>query len=246
MDIGCDVAYGAAAVDPRDPLRERTPMPSEDLLPKWRASCADYYLSMERVCRALMHSLARSLGLSEDYFDHYFREGLSTLRLLRYPPRSTHDIDSCPDPGIWVSEPGRRRYVTGVAHTDSGFLTLLAQDGVAGLQARDRSGRWIEVPPREDGLVVNFGQVLERWSGGRIRATEHRVLGHGVLRHSIPFFYEARADAVIAPLPIDDPCGFEPFVFGDYLWQRICGFVEFRGMEHLRPVRNDGVATRNV
>jgi isopenicillin N synthase-like dioxygenase len=69
------------------------------------------------------------------------------------------------------------------------------------------------------------------WSAGRIRATEHRVLGIGMERFSIPFFYEARADATIAPLPIDSPDSFAPFQYGDFLWRRITSFVEFRGME---------------
>jgi isopenicillin N synthase-like dioxygenase len=130
---------------------------------------------------------------------------------------------------------GERRHLAGAAHTDSGFLTLLAQDGVCGLQARTAGGAWIDVPPLDRALAVNFGQVLERWCGGRIRATEHRVLGSGQERFSIPFFYEARADAQIRPLPLDDPRSFEPFVYGDYLWARIVNFVEFRGMLPQRP-----------
>ena len=119
----------------------------------------------------------------------------------------------------------------GVPRTGSGFITLLEQDGVGGLQARSRDGRWVDVPPLEDTLVMNFGQVLEHWSAGRIRATEHRVLGRAAKRHSIAFFYEARADATIAPLPIDAPHSFAPFQYGDFLWRRITSFVEFRGME---------------
>jgi isopenicillin N synthase-like dioxygenase len=110
-------------------------------------------------------------------------------------------------------------------------VTLLAQDGVAGLQARSADGSWIDVPPLEGTLVVNFGQVLEQWSARRIRATEHRVLGADVERYSIPFFYEARAEATIAPLPIDSPDRFVPFQYGDFLWKRMTSFVEFRGME---------------
>ena len=83
---------------------------------------------------------------------------------------------------------------------------------------------------------MNFGQVLEQWSAGRIRATEHRVLGEGFERYSIPFFYEARADATIAPLPIDTPDKFAPFQYGDFLWKRMTSFVEFRGMEGERNV----------
>jgi isopenicillin N synthase-like dioxygenase len=60
------------------------------------------------------------------------------------------------------------------------------------------------------------------------------VLGRGVERNSIPFFFEARADATIAPLPIDPPDGFVPFEYGDFLWNRMTSFVEFRGMEHER------------
>ena len=129
--------------------------------------------------------------------------------------------------------------MVGAPHTDSGFMTLLAQDGVPGLQARTRDGRWVDVAPQDNSLVVNFGQVLERWSGGRIKATEHRVVGTGQERYSIPYFYEARADAEIGPLPMDDPKSFEPFLYGDYLWARISKFVEFRGMESLRkPLRS--------
>ena len=51
---------------------------------------------------------------------------------------------------------------------------------------------------------------------------------------SVPFFYEARADAAIRPLPIDPDNAFEPFLYGDYLWATTTQFVEFKGMESLR------------
>jgi isopenicillin N synthase-like dioxygenase len=245
MDIGADVAYGEAATDADDPLREPTPLPAEALLPGWASAIAAYYIAMDGVCAALMQSIARSLGLEERFFDSAFHRGLSTLRLLRYPVRSPAELARCEDPGVWVAHDGARHYVIGAAHTDSGFVTLLAQDGVPGLQARARDARWVDVPPQEGALAVNFGQVLERWSGGRIKATEHRVLGTGQERFSIPFFYEARADAEIRPLPMDDPKSFEPFLFGDYLWARIVNFVEFRGMQALRkPMRSAAAAAR--
>ena len=125
--------------------------------------------------------------------------------------------------------------IVGAAHTDSGFVTLLAQDAVSGLQARlTPDGRWADAPPLEGTVVVGSGEALEEWSAGLIRATEHRVLGNGVERNSIPFFYEARADATIAPLPIDPPDRFVPFEYGDFLWERMTSFVEFRGMENER------------
>ena len=88
IDIGADVAYGAAVVRSDDPLRERTPLPSAQALPGWRESVAAYYRGMDRVSQALMRSIARSLSLEEHFFDPSFEQGLSTLRLLRYPIRT--------------------------------------------------------------------------------------------------------------------------------------------------------------
>jgi isopenicillin N synthase-like dioxygenase len=237
IDVGGDLVHGSAVTAAADPLREPSPLPDEDELPGWREAVAAYYRAMERVAETLMRSLARSLGLGPEYFDDSFRRGLSTLRLIRYPPRDPAELATVHDPAVWVEFDGMRRYLVGAPHTDSGFVTLLAQDGVPGLQARSRTGEWVDVPPLEGTLVVNFGQVLEQWSAGRIRATEHRVLGSGRERFSIPFFYEARADATIAPLPVDRPDLFGPFEYGDFLWKRMTSFVEFRGMERERLER---------
>ena len=70
-----------------------------------------------------------------------------------------------------------------------------------------------------------------------IRATTHRVLGHGRERYSIPFFFEASVDAVIAPLPLPGAQPFAPFYFGDHLWEVTTRFVEQRGIAHLRTPR---------
>jgi isopenicillin N synthase-like dioxygenase len=239
IDMGADVVHGDAVVRSADPLREPTPLPSAAALPGWRASVAAYYRAMEKVSQALMRAIARGLSLEEHFFDQAFDRGLSTLRLLRYPIRTDTDQAARSDPGVWVTHRGARWYVNGAPHVDSGFLTLLAQDGVSGLQARHLDGTWLDVPPTDDGLAVNFGKVLERWCAGRIKATEHRVVGTGQERMSIPFFYEARADAEIRPLPMDSVESFEPFLYGDYLWATTTQFVEFKGMESIRnPVRS--------
>jgi isopenicillin N synthase-like dioxygenase len=237
MDLGPDVAYGAAVVDASDPLREATPLPPDHVLPGWRAAVAAYYRGMERIATALMRSIARGLELPVHFFDAAFERGLSTLRLIRYPVRDDLDAAADADPQRWVIHAGERRHLTGVDHVDSGFVTLLAQDGVPGLQARHRDGSWIDVPPREGTLAVNFGKVLEQWTAGRIKATRHRVLGTGRERRSIPYFHEARAEAEIAPLPLPGAVRFEPFLYGDYLWATTTQFVEFQGMQGLRAPR---------
>jgi isopenicillin N synthase-like dioxygenase len=237
IDIGADVVHGDSVVRSDDPLREPTPLPTAEALPGWRESISAYYRAMEKISQALMQAIARGLSLEEHFFDAAFDKGLSTLRLLRYPVRTDTDQAAESDPSVWVNHHGRRCYVNGAPHVDSGFLTLLAQDGVSGLQARHLDGTWLDVPPTDDGLAVNFGKVLERWCAGRIKATEHRVIGSGSERMSIPFFYEARADAEIGPLPMDGAAAFKPFLYGDYLWATTTQFVEFKGMESLRKPR---------
>ncbi len=50
------------------------------------------------------------------------------------------------------------------AHTDYGSLTVLADDGVGGLQVMQRSGEWIDVTIPDDLLVMNVG---DSWRSGR-------------------------------------------------------------------------------
>ena len=237
IDMGPDVAHGASVVDSSDPLREATPLPPEEVLPGWRAAAKDYYLAMSRLSVALMRAIARGLQLPEHTFDAAFEGGISTLRLLHYPVRTAASFEGADRSETWTTHGGVRRYLLARGHVDTGFMTLLAQDGVSGLQAQHLDGSWIDVPPEEGTLAVNFGKVLERWTGGRIRATVHRVLGSGQERYSIPFFHEARVDAVIAPLPLPGAEPFEPFLFGDHLWEATTKFAEQRGIAHLRAAR---------
>lgn len=240
IDLGPDIAFGAERIDADDPLREATPVPADSALPGWRAAAAGYFRSMERVSRTLMHAIARGLGLPETIFDNAFAGGISTLRLIHYPVRPADSMIGLTEDRLWVTHNDERHYLLGRAHVDSGLMTLLAQDGVAGLQARAADGRWVDVPPEEGTLAVNFGKLLELWTGGRVKATEHRVIGRAEERFSVPFFYDPRADAWIEPLPLPGIAPFQPFEFGDYLWSTMTKFVEFQGLEARRPPRGQG------
>ena len=187
---------------------------------------------MERVAQVLMHALARGLGLPDRHFDATFAGGISTLRLIHY---------AVGRPTPWLAF-RRTSYGSRIAESatiapprqsNSGLMTLLAQDGVAGLQARAAERRLDQRAAEEGTLAVNFGKLLEMWTGGRIKATERRVIGRGEERYSIPFFYDARADALIEPLPLSGVPRFTP-LFGDYLWSTMTKFVEFQGLEGLR------------
>ena len=93
----------------------------------------------------------------------------------------------------------------------------------------------IDVPIIKDSFSINFGGLLELWTGGKIRATKHRVIGRGESRFSVPFFFEPRPNTVIKPLPIDGIRKFKPFFYGDHLWATTTKFPENFGLLSLRP-----------
>jgi isopenicillin N synthase-like dioxygenase len=61
-------------------------------------------------------------------------------------------------------------------HQDLSSVTLLIQDAMGGLEVVDgETGEFVPVPVLDDAVLVNAGIFLERWTGGRLVATPHRV-----------------------------------------------------------------------
>jgi isopenicillin N synthase-like dioxygenase len=210
-----------------DVLLEPTPLPSDTVIPQFRTVAGRYYAAMETIGAALLASLSRGLGIAPALFRDAFTEGISTLRLLRYIPR--HDL---PISDVLKTTRG--------AHVDTGMLTLLAPvNGALGLEVEVTQGNWLRVPAEEGTLVVNFGGLLERWTGGLIKATRHGVGAVDSERFSIPFFMEPSPDTLISPLPLEGIPPFKPFLFGDHLWATTTQFTENWGLSHLRPHRSD-------
>lgn len=238
FEIGPDILRDLPAGQQDDLLYEPTPLPDASVLPEnWRQIAADYYAGMEAIGQKILDSLSRSLGINPEIFRAAFDDGISTLRLLHYPKRPDGEAAPNDVPERFAEFNGQSYEQIARAHVDSGLLTMLAQCGVGGLQARNASGDWIAVPVIDDAFSINFGGLLDRWTGGRIRATLHRVLGQGENRYSVPFFFEPRPSTEIAPLPIDGIKPFAPFLYGDHLWATTTKFPENFGLGHLRPPR---------
>lgn len=227
IDIGADAVDPSRTAPGGDTLLEPTPWPENAA--DWRQAVADYFGAMERLGRLVLAGLARGMGLDPQLMTPLFDRSNSTLRMIRYPERTAASMPAdMADVTVGGSDP---RWIVGVSHTDSGFITLLWQDENGGLQAETGGGDWVDVPPIADGLAINFGQLLEQWTGGRVRATRHRVLGGLRERASIPFFFEPAVDALIKPLPLPGIQPFTPFEYGDFVWNHMSQFIEFQGMK---------------
>ncbi len=150
----------------------------------FRETVTDYYQRATTLSIDLLSAIASAIGEPADYFRNKFDKPMALLRGNYYPVR--------PD------EATKRDF--GIApHTDYGCLTLLAMDGSAGLEVEARSGEWVPVTVQPGTFVINFGEMLQMWSRGRIVATSHRVIGGSNERLSIPFFFNPRVDVNVAP-----------------------------------------------
>ncbi|PWE31036.1 isopenicillin N synthase family oxygenase [Pararhodobacter marinus] len=151
----------------------------------FRATLEAYYAEARALSLRLLGAIAGVLGEDPHWFDDKFDQPMALLRGNFYPERP--DWAGARDFGI-------------AAHTDYGCLTLLASDGVPGLEVQMRDGTWQAVVAAPGGFVVNFGEMLESWSGGRVRATLHRVVGSASERISVPLFFNPSPDVNVAPI----------------------------------------------
>jgi isopenicillin N synthase-like dioxygenase len=124
------------------------------------------------------------LGLApEALHDRFGTDGMSLVKLIHYPP----------------TPPGE----AGVnAHHDTGFLTLLLQHGVGGLQVQNQQREWIDVPVHDDAIVVNLGEMLQSMTGNYFVATMHRVIASEE-RYSSAYFHGPELTTALTPLPLD-------------------------------------------
>ena len=176
-------------------------------LPELRRAVEAHYRAMASLSATLMEAFAVALGLAEDAFARHIDRHGSALRLAHYP-----DVEA----GSTVAS------LRAGAHTDYGTLTILWTDGAPGLQVESVDGSWCDVEPVEGGLIVNLGDLMQRWTNDRWRSTMHRVVpGAPGRRLSIPFFHNANWDARIECI-IDDgeTARHEPTTAGRHLMEK--------------------------
>ncbi|MCC7272029.1 MAG: isopenicillin N synthase family oxygenase [Alphaproteobacteria bacterium] len=161
--------------------------PAEADLPGFRAAILTYCGAMEALGRSLLPLYAAAMDVAPDWFDAAFADAMYTLRMSHYPP--SEPMDEVTEWGL-------------APHTDTSFMTLLAQNRVPGLSLRLPGGEWIDAPAPAGAFLVNGGNLLRYWTNDRFLATPHRVINRsGGERYAIPFFFDAARDWPIDPVP---------------------------------------------
>ena len=178
------------------------------------AALVDLYRAFETLSANLLRIFAVAANMPEDHFIPLIQKHFSVM--------STHHYPALQEPPL----PGQLR--TG-AHTDYGALTILAMTSANGGLEVEREGGWMPVSPPEGALVVNLGDMMQRWTNSRWVSTMHRVMTpenlHDAMsrRISIGYFMHPDYDARIECLPSceGDGAKFPPITAGDHIRQKI-------------------------
>ncbi|EEP80977.1 conserved hypothetical protein [Uncinocarpus reesii 1704] len=128
----------------------------EQVLPGFRKFMTDFYWDCFKVGQNIMRAIALGIGLEdEDYLLQFHSGHNNQLRLLHYPPL----------PASWLED---QKYARMPSHTDWSTITFLFQDECGGLEAEDinKKGYYMPATPIKDAIVMNVGDLLQRWSNG--------------------------------------------------------------------------------
>ncbi len=192
--------------------------PTEAELPNFKKDMVEFEGMCWQVATQVLSCFAFKLGFEEDFFTKAHNPQLpdyqSTLRLLHYYALTPKQLSTL---GLW----------RGGAHTDFDCLTLLfqrpEQGGLEVCPGKDMEDQsWTPVPPIEEVITCNIGDMLMRWSDDVLPSNFHRVRNpqageHLGERYSIAFFAQANRDAIIQGPQHKYP----PMSAGDYLKQRV-------------------------
>ena len=196
----------------------QSPTAQESAMPPALSAAAQAYADVAYALGLqLMRLSAAALGIGPGYFDALYSPMEHKLRLAYYPEQ------------VVIPEPGQLR---NAAHTDFAGFTILLQDSApGGLQVLMPDGSWVGVPSVPGSLVINTGDLLQRWTNDRWVSNVHRVVNPPIesrgssRRLSIVFFTGPRDDAVIACLPgcasQDVPARYPPITAREHIRAKI-------------------------
>lgn len=186
-------------------------------VPELKQVSVEVYRALEETGKYMLRAIALYLKLPETYFDDKIKSGNSILRPIHYFP--IENPDSVPADAVRAAE-----------HGDINLITLLMGASADGLQVLRRDGKWIPITALPEQLVVNVGDMLERFTNKTLKSTIHRVVNPprhlmNTPRYSIPFFMHPRSEMSLAALPStvtkENPKLWEDITAGEFLDQRL-------------------------
>jgi isopenicillin N synthase-like dioxygenase len=136
-------------------------------VPELYAAINGYRLSLGKLSKKLLLCFGHYLKLEDPEFFLKRHTALDNLLDVRSHNDIRTNYYAAINPGEDIKEGSLRLG----EHNDWGTITLLIQDTLGGLEAKQTDGKWIPVTPIKDSIILNAGLMLEMWSGGHFPAT---------------------------------------------------------------------------
>ena len=177
---------------------------------------SEVFITLENIGLTLLRAISMYLNLDINYFEDKVKGGESILRSIHYFPLDPLDISD--------------GAVRAAAHGDINLITLLMGASADGLEILTKQNKWIPISSKDDELVINVGDMLERLTNKRLLSTVHRVVNPsidklGTSRYSIPFFMHPRPEMDLSCLDSccsqNNPKQFEDISAGGFLEERL-------------------------
>jgi isopenicillin N synthase-like dioxygenase len=186
-------------------------------VPEFKVETIACYEKLQGLGRVMLSAIADFMKLDTAHFEDKVNRGISILRPIHYFPIT--DISQVPDDAVRAAE-----------HGDINLITLLMGASAEGLQVKRRDGKWIPVESNPDAIVVNVGDMLERYTNGVLKSTIHRVVNPPKeklksSRFSIPFFMhgnpDMKLDCLEACVSRERPKAYNDITVDGFLTQRL-------------------------
>lgn len=180
----------------------------------FRTCVMEFWDACVEVADKILQAFALALQVPEDFFASRHDQQNHTLRLLHYPP-----LQRSPKP----------EQVRAGEHSDYGSITLLFQDQIGGLEVQTRDGKWIAAPTIPGTVIINTGDLMQRWTNHVFCSTKHRVIipmderSHKS-RYSVAFFCHPNDDAEIACIESckkEHEAIYPPITAGEHLLSKL-------------------------
>ena len=166
----------------------------DEVVPNFMDAMQSYFKVLQKLTLQIMKLSALALNLNLDYFMPSYENQQLALRLAYYPKTV-------------LTETSKSALRYG-AHTDYGGFTILKTDdylrvGKSHSLEVEFNGIWLPIVSPQDGLIINAGDLIQRWTNGKWKSATHRVVNSKLdnERLSMVFFTSPHKDTIVDPVP---------------------------------------------